>query len=152
MSGESGDCDIRIWICSKENVQGKKEPGTYCCCGGSGDFDDAAWTLHGFVLRSIENAMGTSKGDVAEQYATQLLLNEKNLEEDWIRGYSYVQIDLHPDIYRVGFSYYADQKDAEVGKESMYGYDIQVDSDYKITIKEGSSAIGMDLWSEKIEG
>jgi hypothetical protein len=39
-----------------------------------------------------------------------------------------------------------------VGKESIYGYDIQVDSDYKITIKEGSSAIGMDLWSEKIEG
>ena len=111
-----------------------------------------AWTLHGFAARSIENAMGTSKGDVAEQYATQLLLNEKNLEEDWIRGYSYVQIDLHPDIYRVGFSYYADQKDAEVGKESIYGYDIQVDSDYKITIKEGSSAIGMDLWSEKIEG
>lgn len=81
-----------------------------------------AWTLHGFAARSIENAMGTSKGDVAEQYATQLLLNEKNLEEDWIRGYSYVQIDLHPDIYRVGFSYYADQKDAEVGKESLYGY------------------------------
>ena len=108
-----------------------------------------AWTLHGFAARSIENAMGTSKGDVAEQYATQLLLNEKNLEEDWIRGYSYVQIDLHPDIYRVGFSYYADQKDAEAGKESIYGYDIQVDSDYKITIKEGSSAIGMDLWSEK---
>ena len=40
MSGESGECDIRIWICSKENVQGKKEPGTYCCCGGSGDFDN----------------------------------------------------------------------------------------------------------------
>ncbi len=57
-----------------------------------------------------------------------------------------VQIDLHPDIYRVGFSYYADQKDAEAGKESIYGYDIQVDSDYKIPIKEGSSAIGMDLW------
>ena len=38
-----------------------------------------------------------------------------------------------------------------MGKESIYGYDIQVDSDYKITIKEGSSAIGMDLWSEKIE-
>ena len=109
MSGESGDCDIRIWICSKENVQGKKETGTYCCCGGSGDFDNGV-DLHGFAARSIENAMGTSKGDVAEQYATQLLLNEKNLEEDWIRGYSYVQIDLHPDIYRVGFSYYADQK------------------------------------------
>lgn len=44
------------------------------------------------------------------------------------------------------------KKDAEAGKESIYGYDIQVDSDYKITIKEGSSAIGMDLWSEKIEG
>ena len=111
-----------------------------------------AWTLHGFAARSIENAMGTSKGDVAEQYATQLLLNEKNLEEDWIRGYSYVQIDLHPDIYRVGFSYYADQKDAEVGKESLYGYDIQVDSDYKITIQDESTAIGEDLWSENTEG
>ena len=148
MSGESGECDIRIWICSKENVQGKKEPGTYCCCGGSGDFDNGV----GFAARSIENAMGTSKGEVAEQYATQLLLNEKNLEEDWIRGYSYVQIDLHPDIYRVGFSYYADQKDAEVGKESLYGYDIQVDSNYKITIQNESTAIGEDLWSENIEG
>ena len=105
-----------------------------------------------YAARSIENAMGTSKGDVAEQYATQLLLNEKNLEEDWIRGYSYVQIDLHPDIYRVGFSYYADQKDAEVGKESLYGYDIQVDSNYKITIQNESTAIGEDLWSENIEG
>ena len=37
-------------------------------------------------------------------------------------------------------------------EKKAYGYDIQVDSDYKITIKEGSSAIGMDLWSEKIEG
>ena len=151
MSGESGDCDIRIWICSKENVQGKKEPGTYCCCGGSGDFDngvDFTW----LCCQVHRKCHGNQQVDVAEQYATQLLLNEKNLEEDWIRGYSYVQIDLHPDIYRVGFSYYADQKDAEAGKESIYGYDIQVDSDYKITIKEGSSAIGMDLWSEKIEG
>ena len=40
-----------------------------------------AWTLHGFAARSIENAMGTSKGDVAEQYATQLLLNEKILKK-----------------------------------------------------------------------
>ena len=77
---------------------------------------------------------------------------KKILKKTGYGGYSYVQIDLHPDIYRVGFSYYADQKDAEAGKESIYGYDIQVDSDYKITIKEGSSAIGMDLWSEKIEG
>ena len=112
----------------------------------------AAWILHGFAARSIEEAMGTSKGDVAEQYAIQLLLNEKNLEEDWIRGDSYVQIDLHPDIYRVGFTYYADQKDAEVGKESLYGYDIQVDSNYKITIQNESTAIGEDLWSENIEG
>ena len=111
-----------------------------------------AWILHGFAARSIEDAMGTSKGVVAEQYAAQLLINEKNLEEDWIRGYSYVQIDLHPDIYRVGFSYYADQKDAEVGKESLYGYDIQVDSDYKITIQDESTAIGEDLWSENTEG
>ena len=111
-----------------------------------------AWILHGFAARSIEDAMGTSKGVVAEQYAAQLLINEKNLEEDWIRGYSYVQIDLHPDIYRVGFSYYADQKDAEVGKESLYGYDIQVDSDYEITIQDESTAIGEDLWSENIEG
>lgn len=44
------------------------------------------------------------------------------------------------------------KKTQKQGKESIYGYDIQVDSDYKITIKEGSSAIGMDLWSEKIEG
>lgn len=115
MSGESGDCDIRIWICSKENVQGKKEPGTYCCCGGSGDFDngvDFTW----LCCQVHRKCHGTSKGDVAEQYATQLLLNEKNLEEDWIRGYSYVQIDLHPDIYRVGFSYYADQKRRRSGK------------------------------------
>ena len=104
-----------------------------------------AWTLHGFAARSIENAMGTSKGDVAEQYATQLLLNEKNLEEDWIRGYSYVQIDLHPDIYRVGFPIMQIKKTQKREKESIYGYDIQV-----ILIinydKEGSSAIGMDLW------
>ena len=75
-----------------------------------------AWTLHGFAARSIENAMGTSKGDVAEQYATQLLLNEKNLEEDWIRGYSYVQIDLHPDIYRVGFFLLCRSKRRRSGK------------------------------------
>ncbi len=119
MSGESGDCDIRIWICSKENVQGKKNPVLIAVVVVL-EILITAWTLHGFAARSIENAMGTSKGDVAEQYATQLLLNEKNLEEDWIRGYSYVQIDLHPDIYRVGFSYYADQKDAEVGKKKAY--------------------------------
>ena len=110
-----------------------------------------AYTLHSFAARSIENAMGTSKGDVAEQYAVQLLIGEKDLEEDWIRGYSYVQTELHPDVYRVGFSYYADQKDAENGKESVYGYDMQVDSDYKITIKEESTAIGEELWSEKTE-
>ena len=112
-----------------------------------------AWTLHGFAARSIrkcqwEPARGMWQNSTQHSCCSM----KKNLEEDWIRGYSYVQIDLHPDIYRVGFSYYADQKDAEVGKESIYGYDIQVDSDYKITIKEGSSAIGMDLWSEKIEG
>ena len=38
------------------------------------------------------------------------------------------------------------------GEGVVRASDIQVDSDYKITIKEGSSAIGMDLWSEKIEG
>lgn len=110
-----------------------------------------AWTLHSFAARSIENAMGTSRGDVAEQYAAQLLIGEKNLEEDWIRGYSYVQTELNPDTYRVGFTYYADSKDAEEGKESVYGYDVQVDSDYKITIKEESTAIGEALWSEKAE-
>ena len=41
-----------------------------------------------------------NRGDVAEQYATQLLINEKDLEEDWVGGYSYNQIDLHPDVYR----------------------------------------------------
>lgn len=110
-----------------------------------------AWTLHSFAARSIANAMGTSRGDVAEQYAAQLLIGEKNLEEDWIRGYSYVQTELNPDTYRVGFTYYADSKDAEEGKESVYGYDVQVDSDYKITIKEESTAIGEALWSEKAE-
>lgn len=88
---------------------------------------------------------------VAEQFATQLLLNEKDVEEDWIRGYNYVQIDLHPDVYRVGFTYYANQKDVEIGKESVYGYDIQVDSEYMITIKEKSVAIGEDLWSKNTE-
>lgn len=106
------------------------------------------WTLHGFAARSIENAVGTSRGDVAEQYATQLLINEKDLEEDWVVGYSYNQIDLHPDVYRVAFTYYANAEDAETGEESCYGYDIQVDSDYKITIKEESTAIGEDMWTE----
>ena len=68
------------------------------------------WILQSFAARSIENADGTSKGVVAEQFATQLLLNEKDVEEDWIRGYNYVQIDLHPDVYRVGFTYYAIRK------------------------------------------
>ena len=94
------------------------------------------WILQSFAARSIENADGTSKGVVAEQFAMQLLLNEKDVEEDWICGYNYVQIDLHPDVYRVGFTYYANQKDVEIGKESVYGYDIQVDSEYMITIKE----------------
>lgn len=58
---------------------------------------------------------------------------------------------LHPDVYRVGFTYYANQKDVEIGKESVYGYDIQVDSEYMITIKEKSVAIGEDLWSENTE-
>ena len=109
------------------------------------------WILQSFAARSIENADGTSKGVVAEQFATQLLLNEKDVEEDWIRGYNYVQIDLHPDVYRVGFTYYANQKDVEIGKESVYGYDIQVDSEYMITIKEKSVAIGEDLWSKNTE-
>lgn len=107
-----------------------------------------AWTLHGFAARSIENAVGTSRGDVAEQYATQLLINEKDLEEAWVVGYSYNQIDLHPDVYRVAFTYYANEEDAKTGEESCYGYDIQVDSDYKITIKEESTAIGEDMWTE----
>ena len=94
------------------------------------------WILQSFAARSI---------------ATQLLLNEKDVEEDWIRGYNYVQIDLHPDVYRVGFTYYANQKDVEIGKESVYGYDIQVDSEYMITIKEKSVAIGEDLWSKNTE-
>ena len=84
----------------------------------------------------------------AEQYATQLLINEKDLEEDWVVGYSYNQIDLHPDVYRVAFTYYANAEDAETGEESCYGYDIQVDSDYKITIKEESTTIGEDMWTE----
>lgn len=107
-----------------------------------------AWTLHGFAARSIENAVGTSRGDVAEQYATQLLINEKDLEEAWVVGYSYNQIDLHPDVYRVAFTYYANAEAEEKGEESYYGYDIQVDSDYKITIKEESTAIGEDMWTE----
>ena len=110
-----------------------------------------AWTLHGFAARSIENAVGTSRGDVAEQYATQLLLKEKDLEEDWIVGYSYNQIDLHPDVYRVAFTYYANAEAEEKGEESYYGYDIQVDSDYKIIIKEESTAIGEDMWTEMSE-
>ncbi|MEI3139801.1 MAG: hypothetical protein V8T31_09980 [Lachnospiraceae bacterium] len=85
-----------------------------------------AWMLHGFAARSIENAVGTSRGDVAEQYATQLLIKEKDLEDDWIVGYSYNQIDLHPDVFRVAFTYYANAEDAETGEESCYGYDIQV--------------------------
>ena len=109
------------------------------------------WILQSFAARSIENADGTSKGVVAEQFAMQLLLNEKDVEEDWICGYNYVQIDLHPDVYRVGFTYYANQKDVEIGKESVYGYDIQVDSEYMITIKEKSVAIGEDLWSKNTE-
>lgn len=109
------------------------------------------WTLHGFAAKSIENAVGTSRGDVAEQYATQLLLKEKDLEEDWVVGYSYNQIDLHPDVYRVAFTYYANAEDAKNGEESYYGYDIQVDSDYKITIKEESTAIGKDMWTENAE-
>ena len=109
------------------------------------------WILQSFAARSIENADGTSKGVVAEQFAMQLLLNEKDVEEDWIRGYNYVQIDLHPDVYRVGFTYYANQKDVEIGKESVYGYDIQVDSEYMITIKEKSVAIGEDLWSKNTD-
>ena len=110
-----------------------------------------AWTLHGFAARSIENAVGTSRGDVAEQYATQLLINEKDLEEDWVVGYSYNQIDLHPDVYRVAFTYYANAEAEEKGEESYYGYDIQVDSDYKIIIKEESTAIGEDMWTEMSE-
>ena len=102
------------------------------------------WILQSFAARSIENADGTSKGVVAEQFATQLLLNEKDVEEDWIRGYNYVQIDLHPDVYRVGFTYYANQKDVEIGKESVYGYDIQVDSEYMITIKEKTWLLRME--------
>lgn len=109
------------------------------------------WILQSFAARSIENADGTSKGVVAEQFAKQLLLNEKDVEEDWICGYNYVQIDLHPDVYRVGFTYYANQKDVEIGKESVYGYDIQVDSEYMITIKEKSVAIGEDLWSKNTD-
>ena len=109
------------------------------------------WTLHGFAARSIENAVGTSRGDVAEQYATQLLLKEKDLEEDWVVGYSYNQIDLHPDVYRVAFTYYANAEAEKEGEESYYGYDIQVDSDYKITIKEESTAIGEDMWTEMSE-
>ena len=77
------------------------------------------------------------QGDVAEQYATQLLLNEKILKKTGYGDIVIFRLILHPDIYQcIGFSYYADQKDAEVGKESIYGYDIQVDSDYKITIKK----------------
>ena len=110
-----------------------------------------AWTLHGFAARSIESAVGTSRGDVAEQYATQLLLKEKDLEDDWVVGYSYNQIDLHPDVYRVAFTYYANAEAEEKGEESYYGYDIQVDSDYKITIKEESTAIGEDMWTEMSE-
>lgn len=33
----------------------------------------------------------------------------------------------------------------------MYGYDIQVDSEYMIMIKEKSVAIGEDLWSKNTE-
>ena len=109
------------------------------------------WTLHGFAARSIESAVGTSRGDVAEQYATQLLLKEKDLEDDWVVGYSYNQIDLHPDVYRVAFTYYANAEAEKEGEESYYGYDIQVDFDYKITIKDESAAIGEDMWTEMSE-
>ena len=37
------------------------------------------WSLHSFAAKSIENAMGASREDVAEQYATQLLIKEKDL-------------------------------------------------------------------------
>lgn len=110
-----------------------------------------AWMLHGFAARSIENAVGTSRGNVAEQYATQLLLKEKDLEDDWVLGYSYSQIEEHPDVYRVAFTYYANAEDEKAGEESCYGYDIQVDSDYKITIKDESTAIGEDMWTENAE-
>ena len=120
MSGESGDCDIRIWICSKENVQGKKEPGTYCCCGGSGDFDngvDFTWLCCQVHRKCHGNQQGGCGRTVRNTAVAQC---KKNLEEDWIRGYSYVQIDLHPDIYRVGFSYYADRKRRRSGEKKAY--------------------------------
>jgi len=63
-------------------------------------------------------------------------------------GNSYIQIDLNPDVYRVGFTYYANAEAAKAGNESCYWYDIQVDFDYKITIKDESAAIGADLWAE----
>ena len=97
----------------------EKEPGTYCCCVVL-EILITAWTLHGFAARSIENAMGTSKGMWQNSTQHSCCSMKKILKKTRIRGYSYVQIDLHPDIYRVGFSYYADQKDAEVGKESIW--------------------------------
>ena len=66
-------------------------------------------------------------------------------------GYSYNQIDLQPDVYCVAFTYYANAEDAETGEESCYGYNIQVDSDYKIIIKEESTAIGEEMWTEMSE-
>lgn len=110
------------------------------------------WSLHSFAAKSIENAMGTSRGNVAEQYAAQLLIREKDLEDDWIIGYSYNQTNQYPDIYRVAFTYYANAEAAKAGEESCYGYEIQVDSDYKITIKEESAAIGDAMWPEISEG
>lgn len=110
------------------------------------------WSLHSFAAKSIENAMDTSRGNVAEQYAAQLLIREKDLEDDWIVGYSYTQTSQHPDVYRVAFTYYASAEAAKAGEENSYGYEIQVDSDYKITIKEESSAIGDDMWPEMSEG
>ena len=89
---------------------------------------------------------------MAEQYATQLLIKEKDLKDDWVVGYSYSQISQNPDVYRVAFTYYANAKAAKAGEESCYGYEIQVDSDYKITIKEESTAIGNDMWPEMSEG
>ena len=58
-----------------------------------------------------------NRGDVAEQYATQLLINEKDLEEDWVGGYSYNQIDLHPDVYRACGT--ERQQDEPIGTELM---------------------------------
>ena len=86
MRCESSNCSIYVWIGDKENKQGEKESGNYygCCSIGAcvSDVDFAE-----LCCRSIENADGTSKGVVAEQFATQLLLNEKDVREEmdtWI--------------------------------------------------------------------